>query len=82
MRFHRDYTPERPNTGGPQLKFKFVETASFIVTAHQDKRSVALGLINEAGQRVPPPRLLFSRREAGGRTGVQIALIFPVYEAP
>ena len=38
------YTPGRPNSGGPQLKFKFVETASFIVTGHNDKRSVTLGL--------------------------------------
>ncbi len=47
------YTPGRPASGGTQLKFKFVETASFIVTGHNDKRSVALGLINEAGETVP-----------------------------
>jgi len=41
------YTPGRPNSGGPQLKFKFVETASFIVTGHNDKRSVTLGLHNK-----------------------------------
>ena len=35
---------DRPNSGGPQLKFKFVETASFIVTSHNDKRRVTLGL--------------------------------------
>ena len=40
------YSPGRPNSGGPQLKFKFVETASFIVTGHNDKRSVTLGLHN------------------------------------
>jgi bifunctional non-homologous end joining protein LigD len=38
------YSPGRPNSGGPQLKFKFVETASFVVTARNAKRSVALGL--------------------------------------
>jgi bifunctional non-homologous end joining protein LigD len=38
------YSPGRPNSGGPQLKFKFVESASFIVTGHNAKRSVTLGL--------------------------------------
>jgi bifunctional non-homologous end joining protein LigD len=38
------YSPGRPNSGGPQLKFKFVETASFVVAAVNAKRSVALGL--------------------------------------
>lgn len=34
----------RPNSGGTQLKFKFVESASFLVTGHNAKRSVTLGL--------------------------------------
>jgi bifunctional non-homologous end joining protein LigD len=38
------YTSGRPASGGPHLKFKFVETASFIVTGHNQKRSVTLGL--------------------------------------
>jgi hypothetical protein len=38
------YSPGRPNSGGAQLKFKFVESASFIVTGHNAKRSVTLGL--------------------------------------
>jgi bifunctional non-homologous end joining protein LigD len=38
------YSPGRPNSGGPQLKFKFVESASFIVTGINSKRSVTLGL--------------------------------------
>jgi bifunctional non-homologous end joining protein LigD len=37
-------SPGRPNSRGPQLKFKFVETASFVVTGHNAKRSVTLGL--------------------------------------
>ncbi len=49
----RPYTPGRPASGGTQLKFKFVETASFIVTGHNDKRSVALGLLDGDGQPVP-----------------------------
>ena len=38
------FSPGRPNSGGPQLKFKFVESASFIVTGINAKRSVTLGL--------------------------------------
>jgi bifunctional non-homologous end joining protein LigD len=38
------YSPGRPNSGGPQLKFKFVESASFLVTGINTKRSVTLGL--------------------------------------
>jgi len=43
------YSPGRPNSGGPQLKFKFVESASFVVTGHNAKRSVSLGLYNGDG---------------------------------
>ena len=38
------FTAGRPNSGGPQMKFKFVETASFVVTGINAKRSVMLGL--------------------------------------
>jgi bifunctional non-homologous end joining protein LigD len=38
------YSPGRPNSGGPLLKFKFVESASFVVTGINAKRSVTLGL--------------------------------------
>jgi bifunctional non-homologous end joining protein LigD len=38
------FSPGRPNFGGTQLKFKFVESASFIVTGRNEKRSVSLGL--------------------------------------
>ena len=41
------YKPGRPNSGGPQLKFKFVQTASFIVSKHHGtKRSVHLLLLD------------------------------------
>ena len=40
----------RPNTGGDQLKFKFVSTASFIVTRQNEQRSVALVLLNGEGE--------------------------------
>ncbi|MGB6221553.1 WGR domain-containing protein [Haloferula sp.] len=48
------YTPGRPNSGGPQLKFKFVESASFIVAGRNGtKRSVGLELVTAEGNRVP-----------------------------
>ncbi len=40
------FSPGRPNSGGTQLKYKFVESASFVVTGRNAKRSVALGLYN------------------------------------
>jgi bifunctional non-homologous end joining protein LigD len=44
----------RPASGGGHLKYKFVETASFIVgTVHRIKRSVGLTLINLSGECVP-----------------------------
>ncbi len=46
------YTPGRPASGGPQLKWKFWESASFIVTAHNRQRSVVLGLYR-GGEPVP-----------------------------
>ena len=54
------YSPGRPNSGGPQLKFKFVETASFVVTGINTKRSVNLGLhdgnkLANAGNVTIPP---------------------------
>jgi bifunctional non-homologous end joining protein LigD len=46
------FSPGRPNSGGSQLKFKFVETASFVVTGVNSKRSVTLGLYD--GDRMVP----------------------------
>ncbi len=43
------YSPGRPNSGGSQLKFKFVESASFIVSGHNAKRSVTLCLYDKSG---------------------------------
>lgn len=44
--FEAPFISGRPASGGSQLKFKFVESASFIVTAHNAKRSVSLGLFD------------------------------------
>ena len=38
------YSPGRPNSGGDQLKYKFVETASVIVNAINAKRSVGIAV--------------------------------------
>lgn len=38
------YSPGKPASGGSQLKHKFVETASFVVTGRNAKRSVSLSL--------------------------------------
>jgi bifunctional non-homologous end joining protein LigD len=46
------FKPGRPNLGGPHLKFKFVTTASFIVGSINNRRSVALVLLN-GDKRVP-----------------------------
>jgi bifunctional non-homologous end joining protein LigD len=48
------YSPGRPNSGGPQLKFKFVESASFLVTGINAKRSVTLGLYSGDGDTLVP----------------------------
>jgi len=38
------FSPGRPNSGGSQLKYKFVEMASFVVSGHNRARSVSLSL--------------------------------------
>jgi len=55
------YTSGRPNSGGSQFKFKFHETASFIVSRVNGKRSVALALLDgnveiPVGNCTIPPR--------------------------
>jgi bifunctional non-homologous end joining protein LigD len=43
------YTAGRPNSGGDQLKCKFYETASCIVTSHHaEKRSIGLSVIDNS----------------------------------
>lgn len=47
------YTPGRPNSGGPQWKFKFKATGTFIVTHHNLKRSVRIQLLDTQHTLVP-----------------------------
>ncbi|MDM8523942.1 RNA ligase family protein [Desulfococcaceae bacterium HSG8] len=44
------YTAGRPNSGGNQVKFKFYATASVIVTKLNEKRSVAIAVIDGEDQ--------------------------------
>ena len=46
------YVPGRPGSGGTQLKFKFVETASVVIMAVNKRRSVAIGVYLD-GELVP-----------------------------
>jgi bifunctional non-homologous end joining protein LigD len=41
------YTPGRPNSGGAQLKYKFYDTASVIVTKVNDRRSVGMSVYED-----------------------------------
>lgn len=44
------YTHGRPNSGGPQLKYKFCESATvFVAAQNEGKRSVVMGLIDHDG---------------------------------
>jgi len=42
------YSPGRPNSGGSQFKFKFVETASVVISAINAKRSVQMAVWENA----------------------------------
>ena len=41
-RSNAPYSPGRPNSGGDQMKYKFWESGTFIVQAHNSSRSVSL----------------------------------------
>jgi bifunctional non-homologous end joining protein LigD len=43
------YTPDRPNHGGPQLKYKFYSTVSCVVSRINTQRSVEVRLLGEDG---------------------------------
>ncbi len=74
------YTAGRPNTGGSQLKYKFCETASFIVTKVNAKRSVSLALftgdkaVNAGNVTIPPNHEL---PQAGQVVEVRFLYAFP-----
>jgi bifunctional non-homologous end joining protein LigD len=43
-RLDAPYVPGKPNSGGPQLKFKLVATVSVMVAKINPRRSVEIGL--------------------------------------
>jgi bifunctional non-homologous end joining protein LigD len=48
---HKDapYTAGRPASGGAQLKYKFVETTSVLVTTINSRRSIGIGFVDRPG---------------------------------
>jgi bifunctional non-homologous end joining protein LigD len=48
-RLDAPYTPDRPNSGGPQLKHKFYATVSCVVAKINVQRSVEIRLLNGEG---------------------------------
>ena len=59
-RWDAPYIPGRPNSGGDQRKYKFVQSASVVVTGKNGKRSVKMGLLDgerlvSAGNVTIPP---------------------------
>lgn len=76
------YTPGRPASGGDQVKFKFVESASCIVEKTNDgKRSVALSLLDADGKRVPVGNVTIPANalipEAGQIVEIQYLYAYP-----
>ena len=51
------YVSGRPASGGDQVKLKFWASASFVVVAKSDKRSVSLGLYQHSPELVPMGRV-------------------------
>lgn len=50
---HAGFTPGRPNSGGDQLKFKFVATATVqVIKTNPSKRSVLVAVFNPEGHKV------------------------------
>lgn len=47
------YTPGRPNSGGPQVKYKFYTSATVQVAGHNEKRSVAINLLDAQNEPTP-----------------------------
>jgi len=46
-RIDAPYVPGRPNSGGDQIKFKFVASASVVVVEQNGKRSVKIGVLDD-----------------------------------
>jgi bifunctional non-homologous end joining protein LigD len=67
-RIEAPYSPGRPSSGGDQLKYKFVETASVVITGINAKRSVAIG-VWESGTLVPAGNVTIPADQAVPQVG-------------
>lgn len=65
------YLEGRPASGGDLLKLKFYETASFVVTALNRQRSVALGLLQDE-KMVPAGKVTIPPNQAVPRIGTVV----------
>lgn len=66
-----DYIPGRPNSGGTQIKFKFYDTASVIVSKVNDKRSVAM-IVYDGKKEVDIGNVTISSNKEIPETGIII----------
>jgi bifunctional non-homologous end joining protein LigD len=76
------YTVSRPSTGGDALKCKFYESASFIVSGANARRSVSLSLF-EAGNAVPAGNVTIPPNHTIPRTGavVEVRYLYALRES-
>lgn len=74
------YRAGRPNSGGDQLKFKFVHTASVLVTAINDKRSIRIGLMDR-GRLIPSGNVSIPPNHPVPQVG-QVAEVRYLYAMP
>jgi len=92
-RLDAPYTPDRPNSGGPQLKHKFYATASCVVAKINVQRSVEVRLLGEDGwipcgnvtipanHQIPQVGQVIEVRYLYAHTGSN-TLYQPIYEGP
>ncbi len=74
------YTAGRPASGGAQLKHKFVETASVIVTGLNAKRSASMGLY-DGNRIIPTGNVTIPPNQPMPRTG-EVAEVKYLYAMP
>ena len=75
------FSPGRPNSGGSQLKFKFVETASFVVNGINRQRSISLGLYGiekESHTLLPAGNVTIPPNQAVPQLGAVVEVRYPL----
>jgi len=85
-RLDAPYSPGCPNSGGNAVKFKFVESATVMVAAINDKRSVAIVVYDAAGITVPVGNVTIPPSHAlppvGAVSEVEYLYAFPTLYQP